>query len=212
MAEAHEATEHAEHAAHAAHSNKGVALLIAVIALFLAFSETLGKSAQTEAIAANVEAANLWAFFQAKTIRMTAVRTAAEAAAATLPNAGDEAARAALKKQIDTWQKTAARYDDEPETNEGRKQLSLRAQAAEKKRDHEMSKYHNFELASAAFQIGIVLASASIITGMGALTVIAGLLALAGLVFTGIGVVAPDLPHDLLHLIMPAAGEHAAAH
>ena len=70
--------EHAEHAEHAAHSNRKVALLIAVLALFLSFSETLGKSAQTEAIGANVESANLWSFFQAKTIRMTTVRTAAE--------------------------------------------------------------------------------------------------------------------------------------
>ena len=44
---AHENLEHAEHAEHAAHSNKKIALLIAVLALFLAFSETLGKSAQT---------------------------------------------------------------------------------------------------------------------------------------------------------------------
>src|SRR5574342_216001 len=58
--------------------NKKVALLIAVIALFLAFSETLGKSAQTNAIGYNVEAANLWAFFQAKNIRRTVVITAAE--------------------------------------------------------------------------------------------------------------------------------------
>ncbi|RZK81498.1 MAG: DUF4337 family protein, partial [Methylobacterium sp.] len=47
-------------------SNKRVALLISVLALFLAFSETLGKAAQTDAIGANVEAANQWAFFQAR--------------------------------------------------------------------------------------------------------------------------------------------------
>ena len=45
---AHESMEHAEHAEHASGSNKKIALLIAVIALFLALSETLGKGAQTE--------------------------------------------------------------------------------------------------------------------------------------------------------------------
>jgi hypothetical protein len=70
--------EHAEHAEHASSSNKRIALLIAVIALFLALSETLGKGAQTDALSQNIEASNLWAFFQAKTIRMTTVRTAAE--------------------------------------------------------------------------------------------------------------------------------------
>ena len=46
--------------------NKKVALLIAVIALCLAFSETLGKSAQTAALNYQIEASNLWNFFQAK--------------------------------------------------------------------------------------------------------------------------------------------------
>ena len=58
--------------------NKKVALLIAVIALCLAFSETLGKSAQTAALSYNVEASNLWAFFQAKTIRQTVLQAATE--------------------------------------------------------------------------------------------------------------------------------------
>jgi hypothetical protein len=46
------------------------------LALVLAFSETLAKSAQTSAVSYNIEASNLWAFFQAKTIRMTTMRTA----------------------------------------------------------------------------------------------------------------------------------------
>src|SRR6266581_3482196 len=78
--------EHEEHGhdggGHAAkpaeNQNKKVALLIAVIALFLAFSETLGKSAQTAALSFNVEASNLWAFYQAKTIRQTSLQAATE--------------------------------------------------------------------------------------------------------------------------------------
>ena len=63
---------------HADHGgNKGIALLISVLALVLAFSETLGKNAQTSALAHNIEASNLWAFFQAKTVRQTVLRTAA---------------------------------------------------------------------------------------------------------------------------------------
>src|SRR5215467_13622137 len=118
--------KHGEH--HGGHTNlldninKKVALFIGVMALFLAFSETLGKSAQTNAISYNVEASNLWAFFQAKTIRMTSLRTAAEAFAIQSGTQAFEAVKPAMTKQIDTWQKTAARYDDEPETGEGRKQ------------------------------------------------------------------------------------------
>src|SRR3954466_5450898 len=107
---AHESMEHAEHAEHASGSNKKIALLIAVIALFLALSETLGKGAQTEAISKNVEASDLWGFYQAKTIRRTVVQTAAEQSKLLLGAASDEAARDATQKQIEDWQRTAARY------------------------------------------------------------------------------------------------------
>jgi hypothetical protein len=192
---AHESMEHAENAEHASGENRKIALLIAVIALFLALSETLGKGAQTEAISKNVEASNLWAFFQAKSIRRTTVQTAAEQAKVSLGAAGDDATKAALQKQIDDWQKTAARYRSEPETGEGSEQLSERARHAEHERDEATAKYHHFELASAAFQIGIVLASATIITGILVLAWISGALALAGIVITALGLYSPHLLH-----------------
>jgi hypothetical protein len=51
--------------------NKKIALLISVLALFLALVETMAKGAQTNALSYNIEASNLWSFFQAKTIRQT---------------------------------------------------------------------------------------------------------------------------------------------
>jgi hypothetical protein len=198
MPEAHEQLEQAEHVEHAAHSNRRIALLIAVLALFLSFSETLGKSAQTEAISENVEAANLWAFFQAKTVRMTLVRTAAEEMKVTAAGATEPAAKAAMEKQIETWQKTAARYDSEPETNEGRKELSARAKEAQERRDLALAKYHHYELSSAAFQIGIVLASAAVITSAVALVWLSGAIGVAGLAILGLGLWAPHLAHHFL--------------
>ena len=192
---AHESMEHAEHAEHASSENRKIALLIAVIALFLALSETLGKGAQTESISKNVEASNLWAFFQAKSIRRTVVQTAADQARLGLGAAGDDAAKAALQKQIEDWQKTAARYRSEPETGEGTEQLSERAKHAEEERELARAKYHHFELASAAFQIAIVLASATIITGIFALAWISGLLTLAGVVVATFGLLAPHALH-----------------
>ena len=192
---AHESMEHAEHAEHASGSNKKIALLIAVIALCLALSETLGKGAQTESITKNVEAANLWAFFQAKSIRHTVVQTAAEQGRLSLGSAGDEAAKAALQKQIDDWQATAARYRSDPKSGEGQAELSERAKQAEEERELATAKYHHFELASAAFQIGIVLASATIITGMVVLAWISGILAIAGIAITALGLFVPHLLH-----------------
>src|SRR6201998_640160 len=190
-----ESMEEADHAKEAARENRKIALLIAVIALFLALSETLGKGAQTEAISKNVEASNLWAFFQAKSIRRTVVQTAADQSKLGIGTTSDDAVKAALQKQIDEWRKTAARYRSEPETREGQDQLSERAKHAEEERDLAVAKYHHFELASAAFQIGIVLASATIITGMIVLTWISGLLALAGITVTALGIFMPHLLH-----------------
>jgi len=200
MAEAHEQLEHAEHAEHASHESRKIALLIAVLALFLSFSETLGKSAQTEAISANVESSNLWAFFQAKTVRMTQVKTAAEELKLEAAAASDPAAKAAMEKQIEAWQKTAARYDSEPETHEGRKELAERAKEAEQGRDLALAKYHHYELASAAFQIGIVLASAAVITSAIALAWLSGALGMIGLAILGLGVWAPHAL-ELGHLL-----------
>ena len=174
--------------------NKKVALLIGVMALFLAFSETLGKSAQTGALSYNIEAANLWAFFQAKNIRRTVVLTAAEEMVVYAP-AGSDLIKASMAKQIDTWQKVAARYRSEPEVQEGTVELAERAKAAEKKRDTALARYHHYEVASAAFQIGIVLASATVITGMIVLTWLAVGLGGIGLVFTAIGLLAPHAVH-----------------
>lgn len=176
-------------------SNKKIALLIAVMALLLALAETAAKSAQTDAINANVEASNLWAFFQAKTIRMTTVRTAAEDMTVTRNALTDEAAKAAMTRQIETWQATAQRWDSEPETREGRRELSARAIAAEAKRDKKYKAYHDFEIASAAFQIGIVLASATVITGAFALAWLAGGLGLVGIGFMALAMFAPGTIH-----------------
>ncbi|MCA6125436.1 DUF4337 domain-containing protein [Bradyrhizobium sp. WSM 1704] len=192
---AHESMEHAEHAQHAGGENKKIALLIAVIALFLALSETLGKGAQTEAISKNVEASNLWAFFQAKSIRRTTVQVAADQGKLSLATAPDDAAKAALQKQIDDWQKTAARYRSEPDTGEGSEQLAERAKHAEHERDEATAKYHHFELASAAFQIAIVLASATIITGILTLAWVSGIVTLAGIAMTALGLFQPHLLH-----------------
>jgi hypothetical protein len=184
-----ETTEHMEHAQHA--ENKKIALLIAILALFLSFSETLGKSAQTEAIDANVKSSDSWNFFQAKDIRKTTLVTAAEQTKLLGASLTDPAAKAALDKQIDTWRKTAARYETDPKSGTGRKELAEQAKEQEKDRDLAMAKYHHYEIASGAFQVGIVLASATVITGIVALAWIAGALGVIGLALLALGLFAP---------------------
>jgi hypothetical protein len=209
---AHENLEHAEHAEHAAHSNKKIALLISVLALFLALSETLGKSAQTELISTNVTVNDTWAFYQARVIRITILNTATAALEVQTAGVTEPAQKAARDKVLDGWKKTAARYDSDPEGKEGRKELMEKARELEADRDTLEAKYHNFEISAAAFQIGIVLASAAVITSMAILAWLAGGLGVIGIAFAAIGVWAPGIPHDLshwvTHLFAPAA-EHA---
>jgi hypothetical protein len=183
------------HGGHIDPSNKKVALIIAVLAATLAFSETLGKSAQTAGLSSHIEASNLWAFFQAKTIRMTTLRTAAEALEVDVAREQDAKAKEAMEKRVVEWKKNAARYDSEPETQEGRKELAARAKEKEGKRDLSLAAYHQYEMSSAALQLGIVLATANIITGVAFLLWSAVGLGVVGVAFVLIGLFAPTAVH-----------------
>lgn len=54
-----------------------------------------------------------------------------------------------LKTRIDTWHKTAQRYESEPKTNEGRKELAARAKIKEESRDKALAVCRLFEYGSA---------------------------------------------------------------
>ena len=103
--------------------------------------------------------------------------------------------RTGLKKQVETWRKTAERYETEPETGEGRQELAAKAKVKEAARAKAMSAYHMFEYGSAALQLAIVLAGAAALTNVMALALVAGGLGLLGVVFGALGFLAPTLLH-----------------
>jgi hypothetical protein len=177
---AHEATHTAAHG-QGGHS-KLIGLLISVLALFLAISELLGNSSQTAGLAMNIEASNTWNFFQAKTVRQTAVRTALENA-----KLNDAASSPERDKQLAAWQANIDRWESEPSTNEGRKELMARAKRLEAERDAKLGQYHAYEAISLVFQLGIVLASVSLLStimGFALASMALGLLGLVGLAGT----------------------------
>jgi len=181
-------------------TNKKMALVIAVLALFLSFAEAAGKGAQTTALNAQMEASNLWSFYQAKNVRRTSNLIAVDQTQLTLAGVTNPEQRAAMEKQIEKWNQNAARYKSEPEAadgqGEGTEELSRRAGEAEHHRDEMLAKYHNYEFASAAFQIGIVLASAAVITGLAVPGFIAsGVALVAGGALMALGLFAPHLVH-----------------
>lgn len=165
------------------------AVAIAFFAMMLAITGLGGANAGKEMLNNNILASNYWNFFQAKNVRQTVYLLAAdEFELAFLNDTGlTPEARAALKAKAEAYRKTVARYDSEPETNEGKKELVARAKEFEAKRDHAQKQDPYFDYAEALLQIAIVLISVAIIADLvwlsffgGALGLIGGLLMING--------------------------------
>ena len=154
-----ESIEHTEHAAHADTGARKVALLIAALAAALALCEMGEKVAQNSYLTHHIQASDDWAQFQAKTIRMNMYAIQADMLG-SLPNAAEPA----QAKKITDARATAARMNDDPEGGNGRKQMTVKAQASERQRDNAFHIYHLFERVVSALQLSIVLASVSVVT------------------------------------------------
>ncbi len=163
-----------------------IAVYIGVLAVILAIAGVGGGNATKDGTARNIEAANTWAFFQAKNIRRHEIRlqiSEFEVLLATQPGIPAEA-RTAVEERIATLRKDEARYTSEPETGEGTKELSLKARSLEAQRDRAMAKDPYFDYGQALLQIAIVLASVAIITGGWTLLILSGALGVVGTLLT----------------------------
>jgi Domain of unknown function (DUF4337) len=144
-----------------------IAVYIGVLAVGLAICSMGGGNATKDAMTHNIEAANAWAFFQAKNIRRNDVRLqidALELRLATEPSLLIPA-RTAIEDKIKAYRAYETRLSSEPDTGEGVKELLAKGKALEAQRDIAMRKDPYFDYAQAMLQIAIVLASVSIITG-----------------------------------------------
>ena len=166
--------------------NKKIALIIAILALFLAISETLSKSYQTEVLMKQIEASNLWSFYQAKSTRLTTTKIAHEVFEIVTTGLSKEGT--ALRKK---WADEIQRYESDEATKEGKKEILERAREAEEERGLFSKKYKLMEIAAGLLQVAIVLASASIITSVLALLWISGGLGILSLGFIASGIFFP---------------------
>jgi hypothetical protein len=174
--------------------NKKVALLIAILALFLALAEAGAKNAEHRATELNIESSDLYNFYQAKKVRSTIAETAAQSLEAERGAASDPQVQAAIDKQIASFQATVAKFEKDPKTPEDSLDaIQERAKQANEGRELSNRKLEHFEYASGSLQIAVVLASAAIITGAVALAWIAGALGLLGAALLGLGHLAPTL-------------------
>ncbi len=141
------------------------AIAIACLAALLAITGLGGNNATKEALNENVLASNDFTFFQAKNQRQTAYLLAANELELSLNNpALTPEAKAAISKRVDDYRKTVARYESEPETGEGKKELLARARDHQIKRDHALKQDPYFDYSEALLQIAIVLISVAIVS------------------------------------------------
>lgn len=188
-----ESLEHHEHAAHAVeHGHKRAALLIAILAAALAICEQQGKHAEIGVSQSSILAADAWNQYQAKSIRAAIAQDIA-GLAQTLDPPVDAGRAAARDKLLHRLADDQARY--QTDAQDGEAAVSERAREFERERDHDLHRAHTYDNASAALQLGIVLATASVITASRLLIRLALLLGAFGL---GLGVLGAAAPASLL--------------
>jgi len=183
--EAHESNELIENAGEDKTKNR-TALTISVLAMVLAIASLGGSNSAKEATQENILAANAYAFYQAKTIRQTSLKIAYSDLELQLLRepAMPAPVKEAFQKKIDEYKKTADRYESEPETRDGKKELMVRAKAHEAARDHALRQDPWFDYGEGMLQIAIVLLSVSIIGSIPALYLAGSALGFLGLLAT----------------------------
>lgn len=162
------------------------AVMIAVFAMVLAVCGLGGSNAGKEATNNNIQASNFYNFFQAKNMRQTALILAADEAELVWLNdpSLSESARQAIRAKLERYKQTIVRYDSEPDTREGKKELMERAKEHERLRDHALKQDPYFDYAEALLQIAIVLISVAIISNLVWLAFFGGAIGLVGALLT----------------------------
>lgn len=127
-------------------------LVIVVMALFLAANTYLANGFSGTAQTKLLQATNTYGFYQSKSIK----QSIAEGQLEDAKNKGDKERVAKLQAKID-------RYESEPSTGEGKKELLAKARSQES--DREAARAHGpwLTFSGMLFQLAIVLLSASIL-------------------------------------------------
>lgn len=166
-----------------------VGVYIGILAVILAVCALGGSNAQQDAMQKNIEASNVWAFFQAKNARRQALRLQAddfEIMLKSTPTMPDDARKAIDAKMAD-YRAQDKKLTSDPERKEGLDELFNKAKDLEASRDDAMKRGPYFDYGQALLQIAIVLASIAIISGGNFLLVCSILVGVLGAVVTAGG-------------------------
>ena len=127
-------------------------LVICVLAALLAINTLMGNSNSGKILNNTIEANNTWSFYQAKAIK----QTLAEQSLDDAKYRGDKEKASKLQAKVD-------RYESDPATGEGKKELMAKARKLEEDRAVAKQRSPWYTFAGSLFQIAIVLLSASIL-------------------------------------------------
>jgi len=161
---------------------KWVGVYVGVLAVLLAICSVGGANATKDATRANIEAANIWAFYQAKNIRRASINLAADelelllSAQPRMP----APARQAMQAKVDHYRAEVERLTTDPEKKEGLDQLFEKGKAIEALRNVALRRDPYFDWSQALLQIAIVVASVHLIIGNIMLLGLSGSLAALG--------------------------------
>lgn len=171
---------------HAKHDrDQWIGVYIALLAVILALCSMGGSNATKEATLKHIEAANTWAFFQAKNIRRQVIRLEIdefETMRDGTPGMTPEA-KAALDAKITGYREQEKQLTSD-DKGEGLDELFQKGKALEADRDVAMHRDPYFDYATAFLQIAIVLASVAIISGGATPLVASVIIGIAGALLT----------------------------
>lgn len=166
--------------------DRWIGVYIGALAVILAICAMGGDNAAKNATLKNIEASNIWSFFQAKNLRRQLVRTHnddLEILLETTPTlTADQMKKIADK--IASNKAYDAKLTTDPQSNEGLDELFKRGKELEAARDQAMAQDPYFDYGQACLQIAIVLASIAIISGGSLLLALSGLLGALGVAMT----------------------------
>mgnify|MGYP003340153614 CR=1 FL=1 len=162
--EAQEAAEAMEHE-HGTPFKSKAALQISVLALILAIGNLGGANSTKSASEHDLAASNMYAFYQSKSVKQTQYKLATDQLELQLASAEklSQSARESIEKKIADYKKNIERYESEPDSGEGKKELLAKAKHEEATRDLYLRKDPWFDYGASLLQIAIVLASVAIV-------------------------------------------------
>ena len=127
-------------------------MVISVFALILAVNSWYGNKLSSQTLNDTIAANDVWSFYEAKSIKQMLAEQSLEAAVARKDS-----------ERVEKLQDKIARYESDPATGEGKRELMAKARALEAERDRAKKQSPWIGFAGTLYQLAIVVLSASIL-------------------------------------------------